>query len=208
MKKLLLLIIIFIVISIIGFSLYLLISNNRKASDQSFKLVSVSPNNYSQDVNVDTEIKFEFSKTLSRKETSNTLEVIPASYLTKDIVDNEIIFKPNTNLKENTQYTIKLSNIESINGEQISPITLIFTTGKDNSLRAQFIKSLPIQGDGFYIKYDETINTFIVTIQKNPYDKYKQNAIDYLTSKGINTNSEKIKYEQLRYLQGNGAPPG
>ncbi len=183
-------------------------STNTTQNSNTFSLVKITPNNYSKDVNVSSEIRFEFSKTLSRKDSANTLETSPSVYLTKDIKDNEVVFTPSNSLKENSQYVFKLSNIQSIDGEQIEPITLIFTTGKDNSTRTLFIKSLPIQGDGYSIKFDDTINSFIVTIQKNPYDKYKQNTIDYLNSKGINTNSEKIKFEQLRYLQGSGAPPG
>lgn len=205
MKKIIIIILLVIIVAFITGFIYFTVNNNR---DQSFSLVKTKPNNYSKEVNVNSEITFEFSKPLSKNESKNTVEVIPNSFLIKTINDKVLTLKPNITLKENTQYTIKISNIESINNEKLSPITLIFTTGTDNSDRTRFIKSLPIQAEGFYIEYDNLTNIFIVTIQKNPYDKYKQNAIDYLNSKGINTNTEQIQYKELRFLQGNGAPPG
>lgn len=205
MKKIIIIILLVIIVAFITGFIYFTVNNNR---DQSFSLIKTKPNNYSKEVNVNSEITFEFSKPLSKNESKNTVEVIPNSFLIKTINDKVLTLKPNITLKENTQYTIKISNIESINNEKLSPITLIFTTGTDNSDRTRFIKSLPIQAEGFYIEYDDLTNIFIVTIQKNPYDKYKQNAIDYLNSKGINTNTEQIQYKELRFLQGNGAPPG
>ncbi len=199
------LVIISIILIVIISYIYLLNINN---SNQEFVLLKSTPSNYSKDVNVNTEISFEFSQPLSNKETVNIIETIPNTFFVKDINDKVLTLKPNTNLKENTQYTIKISNIESINNEKTNPITYIFTTGKDNSERTRFIKSLPRQGDGFYIEYDNLTNTFVVTIQKNPYDKYKQNAINFLSSNNINTNSEQIEYRELRFLQGQGAPPG
>ncbi|MFO0862146.1 MAG: Ig-like domain-containing protein [Candidatus Saccharibacteria bacterium] len=205
MKKIIIIILLVIIVAFITGFIYFTVNNNR---DQSFSLIKTKPNNYSKEVNVNSEITFEFSEPLSKNESKNTVEVIPNSFLIKTINDKVLTLKPNITLKENTQYTIKISNIESINNEKLSPITLIFTTGTDNSDRTRFIKSLPIQAEGFYIEYDDLTNIFIVTIQKNPYDKYKQNAIDYLNSKGINTNTEQIQYKELRFLQGNGAPPG
>lgn len=205
MKKITIIILLVIIVAFITGFIYFTVNNNR---DQSFSLVKTKPNNYSKEVNVNSEITFEFSKPLSKNESKNIVEVIPNSFFIKTINDKVLTLKPNITLKENTQYTIKISNIESINNEKLSPITLIFTTGTDNSDRTRFIKSLPIQAEGFYIEYDNLTNIFIVTIQKNPYDKYKQNAIDYLNSKGINTNTEQIQYKELRFLQGNGAPPG
>lgn len=205
MKKIIIIILLVIIVAFITGFIYFTVNNNR---DQSFSLIKTKPNNYSKEVNVNSEITFEFSKPLSKNESKNIVEVIPNSFLIKTINDKVLTLKPNITLKENTQYTIKISNIESINNEKLSPITLIFTTGTDNSDRTRFIKSLPIQAEGFYIEYDDLTNIFIVTIQKNPYDKYKQNAIDYLNSKGINTNTEQIQYKELRFLQGNGAPPG
>ncbi len=206
MKKNIIIAVIFVafLIIILGF-IFVLNSSN---TNQSFLLLKTKPVNYSKEVDVSSEITFEFSKPLSKKETANIVEVIPNSYFIKNISDTVLTLKPNTNLKENTQYTIKISNIESINNEKIDPITFIFTTGKDTSERTRFIKSLPRQGDGFYIEYNNATNTFIVTIQSNPYDRYKQNAINYLNSNNINTNTEQIQYKELRFLQGQGAPPG
>lgn len=189
-------------------SLYYIYTVYQQKNNKQFTLQSTTPKNYDQGINVDSEITFEFSDTLSRKEGVNTIEATPSVILTKEVRDNTVIFKPNRNLKENTQYTFKLSNITSINNSTINPIILIINTGKDNSIQTKFIKTLPYQGDGFYIDFDSTDYIFKVVIQKSPYDKYKQNAINFLTDKGINTNTEKIIYEQLRYLQGQGAPPG
>jgi hypothetical protein len=122
-------------------------------NNQQFTFKESAPGNYDQGVNVDTEISFEFSNTLSRKEGVNTIEASPSTILTKEIRDNTVIFKPNKHLKENTQYTFKLSNISSIDNNTANPIILIFNTGKDNTVQAQFNRTLPYQGDGFYIDF-------------------------------------------------------
>lgn len=208
MKKILTILLSISILIIALISIYYIYVTYVQKNNQQFTFKKSAPGNYDQGVNVDTEISFEFSNTLSRKEGVNTIEASPSTILTKEIRDNTVIFKPNKHLKENTQYTFKLSNISSIDNNTANPIILIFNTGKDNTVQAQFNKTLPYQGDGFYIDFDSTENVYKVTIQKSPYDKYKQNAINFLTDKGINTNTEKIIYEQLRFLQGQGAPPG
>lgn len=206
MKKVITISIIVVMCILMFFGILYLVSTNN--TTQTFSLHKTNPVNYSKDVNVNTEITLDFTQPLSKKESTNTVEVLPNTYLVKTVNDTTLVLKPKVNLKENTQYVIKISNIESLSGEKIEPITLIFTTGKDTTERTVFIKSLPYQGDGFYLEFDNTTNTFIVTIQKNPYDKYKQNALNYLNSKNINTNTVNVEYRELRFLQGEGAPPG
>lgn len=181
---------------------------NYFVQNQKFQLTSSNPSNFSTKVSVESKISLHFNRDLTISEDTNNFEISPRVEGVKSIQNSTLIFSPENTLKPETTYTIQLKNVTSQQNETLPTISIVFTTNQDTSDRAQFIKTLPINTDTYSITYDEAINTFVVTINKNPYDSSKQAALDFLTSKGIQINLEKINFQELRFLRGSGAPPG
>jgi hypothetical protein len=176
------------------------------SNSKSFTLTSTSPTNNANGFDPSKPIIVSYSQPLKLDQNKDNIKVSPKFAYLVEIANNTITITPNKPLAEDTSYIISLNNIQSASGGSLSS-TLVFKTGRNNSPRAQFIRTLPRFNSNYTISYNSDTDSFLVTITKLPYEQAKADAMQYFKNQGLNPNTERVIYETLRSLEGKGAPP-
>lgn len=171
-----------------------------------FKSTSTNPGNNSSSVDPEGKITFVFSQNLDSSQSQNFLQTSPNQLFTINIQANKLILTPISPLHDKTQYLISINSIKSVKSEQTST-SLVFTTGINNSPRAQFIRILPYTADDFIVTYNNSLDSFTVQILTNPIDQAKSKALQLFRDHNVDPSSQTIDFQVIRSLQGKGAPP-
>lgn len=176
------------------------------SNSKSFSVTNTSPANNANGFDPSNPIIVSYSQPLKLDQNKDNIKVSPKFAYLVEIANNTITITPNRPLAEDTSYIISLNNIQSASGGSLSS-TLVFKTGRNNSPRAQFIRTMPRYANNYSINYNPDTDFFVVTITKLPYDQSKSDAMQYFRNNGLNPNTERINFEVLRSLEGKGAPP-
>lgn len=171
-----------------------------------FRVVGGSPSNKSTNVPPENTITLVFSQDLDTNQAQTFLQTSPSQLFVMELQKNKLVLTPAKPLQEKSQYLISINNIRSTQGQQTST-SILFTTGVNNSPRAQFIRLLPFSGSDFNIFYNENLDGFTVQISTKSMDQAKAQALQYFRDNNVDPNKQRIDFQQLRYLQGKGAPP-
>lgn len=188
---------------IIALGIWFAISSN---NSKSFTLTSTSPTNNASGFDPSKPIIVSYSQPLKLDQNKDNIKVSPKFAYLVVIADNTITITPNKPLAEDTSYIISLNNIQSASGGTLSS-TLVFKTGRNNSPRAQFIRTLPHYANNYSINYNSDTDSFLVMITRLPYDQAKADAMQFFKNNGLNPNTERVIFETMRSLEGKGAPP-
>lgn len=184
---------------IFGVVSYVLLSADK------LELVSTSPQDNERVDGFRPTIEFEFNQDLENYADYESSPTINAEvHANKDT----LIINPEHELLENQEYTLRIPSVKSTSGETLENIELAFSTGLDQSPRAKFIRELPVYRSGFNITYTKRSDIFIVQITDTPISQNKEKAKQFLQENGITEDTESIKYEVMRSLQGSGSPAG
>lgn len=192
-----------VVLLTIGLGILFVISTN---NSKSFTIANTSPTNNDIGFDPSKPIVVSYTQPLKLDQSKDNIKVSPKFAYLVEIANNTITITPNKPLEENVSYIISLNNIQSTSGSTLSS-TITFKTGRNNSVRAQFIRTLPRFANNFSIIYLPDTDSFSVTITKLPYDQSKADAMQYFRNQGLNPNTERIDFEALRSIEGKGAPP-
>lgn len=173
-----------------------------------FSLTSTSPRNNKIMEEPGKALVFKFNREIqATPDLKANVSSSPVFLFSPEIKGKEIILNHSKRLVEGVVYSIVLSDVKSKEGETLRSVSLVFTV-RENSKRGDFIRSLPIKTSNFTISYLKDDGSFFVQILQLPADESKNKAIEFMKSKGIDTQNETIIFEVLRSLRGDGAPPG
>lgn len=172
---------------------------------QSFELLDTTPENGETIEDFNPVLEFEFSEELANVAEYESSPTINAQM---HIDQKTLSLVPEHELLEDTGYTVRIENIESVSGEIVEEATLLFSTGLDQSPRARFIRELPVYRDGYNITYVENSDRFIVQVTSEPIERHRNEAREFLTENNITEENETIEFEVMRSLEGGGSPPG
>jgi hypothetical protein len=210
-------IILIVVVSVLLLlSILFLQTNNR-----SFNITSTSPNQDETNVAIDGFIEINFSKNIEHLEifSINDPSVDYSAYdvrietrptIVADITLEGGTFRiiPRHSLLESQEYALFLSNVTSSEGGVVDQYELTFTTGQDESVRAQFIRSLPLYQENYNVTYSSIRNAFIIQITGGDAEEATSNAYNLLRENGIDVDVEEIIVDTIRTEQGGGSPAG
>jgi hypothetical protein len=192
-------ILIVIVLAVIMMITYLLLRPSK------FELLSVEPAPYSQEVPPDSFIVFRFNKKLAPQQKEDfSVTIAPNTDLTWEVQEDRLIINVTELMVDETTYNVSVQNISSTGNDVLDVSSNTFTV-LDNTKRGEFLRNLPIEGDGYVIARLSS-NTIYAQITKNPVDKKESAIRKLLNDSGITDDLFVIKIEALRSLTGSGAP--
>lgn len=168
-------------------------------------LESTSPVQYDNKAPQDVEIVFYFNKSLDVNQPENMqVKVAPRIDFKTEIAQNALLLRYSETLIDQTTYNISISNIRASDGTLLELVSNTFTV-IDNSVRGEFLRSLPISGDGYTVARLSN-DTIYAQITERPVEEKTAEVYTLLEQNGISTDDFVIKIEALRSLTGAGAP--
>ncbi len=210
-------VILLLAVSAISLLMFLFIQTNSR----SFTITDSAPSQDESNVAIDSTIEIYFSKNIERvglssindpsvdySEYEMRIETRPTIVADVSIDGGTLRINPRHTLLENQEYDIFLSNITSDDEEMVDQYGLSFTTGQDESARAQFIRSLPLYQTNYNVTYSSTRNAFTVQVTGGDVESVTESAYELLRENAIDVDNETIIIETLRTEQGGGSPAG
>ena len=169
-------------------------------------LQSTSPPPHDQKAPQNVSIVFTFNKQLDADQPDNMqIRIAPSIDFETVINDNAIELRYDTILLDQTTYNISIANLRAHDGSVLELASNTFTV-EDTSRRGQFLRSLPLTGDGYTLARLST-DTIYAQITKAPIEDKAEEIYELLAENDITETDFVIKIEALRSLRGAGAPP-
>ncbi len=117
-----------------------------------------------------------------------------------------LLFQPHVPLNDGQRYTLTLRSVKSASGSTLDEYVLSFVA-RDNSPMGKLRRTLPYKSTNFTIDYSEYIPGIVVNILGEPIDEQKQQAVDYISSFGVDTDRVPIRFNVARSISENGGAP-
>jgi len=170
---------------------------------QSMRLVSSQPKDGAVNVEPPAEIVLVFNRELApaaplgtENATTNLLKIAPPATGSIRVEGKRLTFTPTSRLEAGQRYVLRLTEVRAKTGQAGPSVGLSFSIQAAfyDERRAQFIASLPYNGDRFSIDYNQLGDFFSVSVLEDPAEAVKEEALQFLSSHGVTPANAEISF--------------